>query len=171
MYRGYPALAAVAFLLLTGIACRPPYGGDANSALGVPPEGNVRVVTTKIAATSDTLHYKWSLIGATNWRKAAASGAELSLSDTYPLNSATERGGCNVYEADLTADRATGKWRAILHGSDGTTVQSEGTLPTGKSATDATRITQDTPSVAVRLPADLTLALVDGTPLRVHIAR
>jgi len=156
---------------LIAAGCRLPYGGDTNAALGVPTLGNVRVVTTKITTTPDRLHYKWSLIGSSNWRKASAETTNFSLTDTYPLNSATERGGCNVYEADLTAERAMGKWTMILHGSDGTTVRSDGTLPAGKSATDAVQIHQDLPSVAVRLPADLNLATVGETPIRLQIAR
>jgi len=142
-----------------------------NAALGVPAPGNVRVVTTKIEATPERLQYKWSLIGSVNWRAAAANGSDLSLSNTYPFNSTTERGGCNVYEADLTASKATGKWEATLHGSNGTTVHTSGDLPAGKSATDAVQIRQDTPSATIGLPTNLTIASVDNTEIHLNVAR
>lgn len=162
-------LAAALSMFLGG--CPSPYGGDTNAALGVPTPGNVRIVTTKIEATPERLHYKWSLIGSVNWRKATANGGDFTLSDTYPVNSTTERGGCNVYETDLTVETATGKWKVILHGSDGTTVKSDGNLPAGKSAKDSVMIRQDAPSTAMGLPANLTVATVAGTDIRLQVAR
>ena len=150
---------------------QPRIGGDSNAALGIPNTGNVRVVTTPLESGTDKLHYKWSLIGSSNWRKATATATGFSLGETYPLNSTQDRGGCNVYEADLTADGASGKWNAVLHGSDGTTVHTEGVLPTGKSVSDVVRISQTAASAAMGTPTDITLAQIDGVPLRLSVAR
>jgi hypothetical protein len=129
----------------------------------------VRIVATPLENGADKLHYKWSFIGGTNWRKASANGTGFALSDTYPMNSATERGGCNVYEADLQADKATGKWKAVLHGSDGTTVSSEGALPS--NGVEGIRIQQNADSAIRGLPTQITLAQIDGKPLRIEVAR
>ncbi|MBC7805119.1 MAG: hypothetical protein H7145_03105 [Akkermansiaceae bacterium] len=160
------ALVGGAYLLI-----QPRIGGDMSALLGVPTSGNVRVVTTPIETGTDKLHYKWSLIGSSNWRKASGTGTDFVLSDTYPLNSATERGGCHIYEADLTADKASGKWAVTLHGSDGTTVNTEGALPAGKPVSSAIQISQTAASARVGTPNNITLAQIDGKPLRLSVAR
>ncbi|RYG86000.1 MAG: hypothetical protein EON58_22250 [Alphaproteobacteria bacterium] len=163
------AIVSLLLILPVVAGCQPQYGGNTNTALGIPESGKVRVVATSLEAGANRLHYKWSFIGGTNWRKATAAGTDFALSDTYPMNSAKERGGCNVYEADLQADKTTGKWKTILHGSDGTTVSSEGALP--DAGVESIRIQQDAPSAVKGLPARLTLAQIDGKPLRIQIAR
>ncbi|MBC8137324.1 MAG: hypothetical protein H8F28_15700 [Fibrella sp.] len=152
-------------------AMQPRIGGDGTTLLGVPNTGKVRVVSSKLETGSDKLHYKWSFIGSSNWRKASGTGTDFVLSDTYPLNSATERGGCNIYEADLIADKASGKWMVTLHGSDGTTLNTEGALPADKSIQDAIRISQTAVSANVGTPSDITLAQIEGKPLRLSVAR
>jgi hypothetical protein len=144
-----------------------------DGALGIPSDGRVRIVATRVAQTADAVHWKWSVIGERNWTGVAAKETDLSLTGTYPLNDATRRGGCNVYEADLTAERAgkdgAGRWKLTLHGSNGSTETSEGDLPAGKTA-DAVKIVQDTSTVE-RLPAAIRLAEVDGRPVTLNIAR
>ncbi len=160
------ALAGGAYVL-----AKPRIGGDRGALLGVPDAGNVRVVTTALQDGDDALHYKWSLIGSSNWRKATGTGTEFALSDTYSLNSATERGGCHVYEADLFADKTSGKWTITLHGSDGTTIQTEGALPAGKSVRDVVRIAKTAASDSVGTPGTITFAQIDGKPFRLAVAR
>jgi len=149
----------------------PRLGGDSTMALAIPGTGNVRVVTTAVETGSAKRHYKWSLIGSSNWRKATVTDAGFALADTYPLNDATTRGGCNVYEADLVADQGLGRWEVTLHGSDGTTVRSSGGLPPGKPLTDTVRVLQTAPSASVGTPGTLSLAEVAGKTIRISVAR
>lgn len=153
------------------VLTKPRMGGEGSELLAVPNTGNVRVVTNPIQNSADKIHYKWSLIGSSNWRKATGSGTEFALSDTYPLNSATDRGGCNIYEADLIADQASGKWTITLHGSDDTTITTEGELPSGKSVKDTVRIVQTAKNTKMGTPNNVTLAQIDGKPLRLSVAR
>lgn len=153
------------------ILLQPRIGGSGSEALGVPTPGSVRVVTTPVETGDDRLHYKWSLIGSSNWRRASGAGTDLALSDSYPLNSATDTGGCNVYEADLVAEKGAAKWTATLHGSDGTTINTEGMLPPGKSPKDVIRISQTASNSTVGTPTRITLAEIDGKPLLLSVAR
>ena len=165
--------ASFAALICAGAVlsgCQPRYGGETNAALEIPPAGSVRVVPAPVESGADRMRAGWSFIGAINWRTPAADSAGFSLAGTYPLNG-SERGGCNVYEVYLVADRASGKWTATLHGSDGKTVTTSGALPAGKSVSDAVQLARNAPSTTLPLPADITLVTIDGKPLRVHLAR
>lgn len=152
-------------LLATGCRRAPRKQGS----LSIPTEGNVRIVSTKVEQTPNRLHWKWSVIGERNWREAKVSGLAASLNKTYSLNDATERGGCNIWETDFTV--ADGRWTLILHGSDGTTAKDEGMLAEGGAdVSKAVEINQQEDRLT-SLPADLTLATVDGKPLTLHIER
>ena len=114
-------------------------------------------------------------MGERNWRKADAQGGVLRLSDVYPLNSVDQRGGCNVWEADLIVERPTAgqvaKWQMRLHGSVGTTVASEGTADLkGVSLPGAVQIRQDK-DAALRLPADTILAKIGDVEIRLTVAQ
>ncbi|MES2459514.1 MAG: hypothetical protein V4671_02965, partial [Armatimonadota bacterium] len=78
-------------LLATGCRKAPRKQGS----LSIPTEGNVRIVSREVENTASRRHWKWSVIGERNWRTADVSGTTASLTSTYPLNDATERGGCN----------------------------------------------------------------------------
>jgi len=181
-HRSLPPLAAAAATaiaaLLTSGCVRQEGAGTSVSPLSIPPEGRVRVLARRITHQPDRVHWKWSLIGERNWRGATASGTDLALAQTYPLNSTTERGGCNIWEADLSVRRtAEGalRWDAVLHGINGVTARSGGTLdPKGNggatSPDSALRVRQDSDAV-VRLPADLTVATLDGKPVTLRVAR
>jgi hypothetical protein len=109
------------------------------------------------------------VIGERNWREAGVSGTAAALTSTYPLNDATERGGCNIWETDLTVSE--GRWTLVLHGSDGTTAKSEGTLAAGSTdLSKAVEIRQENDRL-ISLPADLTLATVDDKPVTLRIER
>jgi hypothetical protein len=132
-------------------------------------------VSRKIEQTPDRLHWKWSVIGERNWTEARAADGQLSLAKTYPLNSTVRRGGCNIWECDLTAERGPAanmiRWTAILHGSVGTTVRDEGTVrDTGGGPVSAVRVELDRDTVE-RLSADLLLAHVGETAIRLRIER
>jgi hypothetical protein len=162
-------------LLLVSIGCHPGAATGEQGSLASPPQGNVRIVTRKIEQTTDKVHWKWSLIGERNWTDARAAGGQMSLEKTYPLNSTSQRGGCNVWECDLTAERGAAPgsvhWTAVLHGSVGTTVRDEGTVPDpGGGPTALVRIEMDHDTVE-RLPTDLTLADVGGTWIHLRIDR
>ena len=164
--------SAVTALLIGGAGCRPPRP-EGVGPLALPPDGSAAIVSRAIKETTDTVHWKWSLIGERNWRKADAQGPILSLADVYPLNSVSERGGCNIWEADVTVEKvgSAAHWQARLHGSVGTTVTSEGTADLkGASLRDAVRITQDK-DVSPNLPADLTLARIGETEVRLRVAK
>jgi hypothetical protein len=162
-------------LCLLGYGCR---GGDpagGKGTLAIPPRDSVRIVSRKIEQTPDRLHYKWSVIGERNWIEARAAAGQLSLAKTYPLNTTSQRGGCNIWECDLTAERdaaaATVRWTTLLHGSIGTTVRDAGTAPdAGGGPTSVVRVDLDRDTVE-RLSADLTLAHVGDTPIRLRIER
>jgi|GEM_PF-1107128 len=170
------SLAASFALLLGGCRGRDAEGGG--RSLGIPAPRKVRVIARRVAQTPDVVHWKWSLIGERNWRKPEAQEMGLSLSDTYPLNSTSERGGCNIWEVDVTVRRDGGaasapvRWEAVLHGSNGDTARSGGTLDAGKSSgslANTLHIRQDRDAV-VRLPANLTLATLDGRPVTLRVA-
>ncbi len=138
-------------------------------SLSMPTEGNVRIVSREIENTPTRRHWKWSVIGERNWRKAAVSGTAAALTSTYPLNDTTERGGCNIWETDLTVSE--GRWTLVLHGSDGTTEKAEGTL--ADSVTDLSKAVQirQQEDRLTSLPADLVFATVDEKPVTLRIER
>ncbi|MBC8140064.1 MAG: hypothetical protein H7Y38_01345 [Armatimonadetes bacterium] len=160
------ALSGGAFVLL-----QPRIGSMGNAATSVPAPGNVRVSATPIESGADRLTMEWSFLGGTNWSKATATGNEFALSETYPLNDTGRSDGCHTYYARLDADAKTGKWTLMLHGSDGTEVRSGGNLPPGKSVADAVKPAQNEPSAVIGTPAQITLARIDGVPVRVSVAR
>ena len=166
----HPVLVPLILLLTlaSGLAmgCRKAPRRD--GLLSIPTDGNVRIVSREVENASGHLHWKWSVIGERNWRKAAVAGTVASLTGTYALNDATERGGCNIWEGDL--DVAEGRWTFTLHGSDGTTAKDSGTLAASTDLAQAVRIQQEDDKLT-SLPADLTLAAIDGKPLTLHIER
>ena len=172
---GIAVLSLLAFVAAAGgviVLLQPRLQGtSANAATSIPDANSVRVVATPLESGANKLRVDWTFLGGANWSKAAATGNEFALSDTYPLNDVGRRGGCNTYYASLDADAATGKWTLLLHGSDGTTVQSGGVLPAGKSVADTVQIVQAAPSAVVGTPAQITLARIDGAPVRISVAR
>ena len=150
---------------------RPQIGGDANAAISVPYPGQVRVLTTPLENSVSKRHVQWTFLGSVNFEKATANGTELSLSGTYPLNTVEKRRGCHTYYADFQADAKTARWTLELHGSYGTTVRTGGALPPGKPLTDTVRILRNEPSASIGTPTTLTLARINGVPLRIAVAR
>jgi hypothetical protein len=158
-------LFAPTVLLVAGCRKAPRKQG----ALSMPTEGNVRIVSREIENTPARRHWKWSIIGERNWRKADIQGSAATLTSTYPLNDPTERGGCNIWETDLTV--AEGRWTLVLHGSDGTTAESEGKLPADSTnLSDVLKIRQEDDRLT-SLPADITLATVNNEPVTLRIER
>lgn len=157
-----------ACLLLTGCHSRTP-----EHELDMPSEGKARIISRQIEKTDKRLHWKWSLIGERNWRKASAQDASLTLADTYPINDATKRGGCNIWECDLEAERGPDgiHWIATLHGSDGATAKSSGVIPGGGTGDvdSVVSILQDQDSQP-GLPADTPLASLHDKTLTLHLA-
>jgi hypothetical protein len=154
-------------MVLLSVGCRK--APRKQGALSIPTNGNVRIVSREIENTASRRHWKWSVIGERNWRKAEVSGTAASLTSTYPLNDTTERGGCNIWETDLTV--ADGRWTLVLHGSDGTTAQAEGMLSVkGSDLSQTVEIRQEDDRL-ISLPADLALATVDGKPVTLRIER
>jgi len=163
-------LVGVAVLSLTGCHRR---AADEHE-LDMAKEGTVRIVSRQIEKTDRHVHWKWSLIGERNWRKASASGTDLTLADTYPLNDPSNRGGCNIWECDLEAERTDTavNWTATLHGSDGDTATTKGTIPaSGTGDIDASvPILLDQDSTP-KLPAEVRLASLGDKPLILHVAQ
>jgi hypothetical protein len=138
-------------------------------SLSMPTEGNVRIVSREIENTPTRLHWKWSIIGERNWRKAMVTDTAATLSDTYPLNDTTVRGGCNIWETDLTV--ADGHWSYVLHGSDGKTAKSEGTLSAGSTDLSKAVTIREDGDRLTSLTANLVLATVDGKSMTFRIER
>ena len=99
------------------------------------------------------------------------------------MNSTTKRGGCNIWECDLTArsqavadqtkpTNAAVEWHLTIHGSNGQTARTEGTMPApqnGGSVENAIHVMQ-TRDEPVRLPADVILARVGDQEVRLRVA-
>lgn len=171
---GIALLALGAIAAFTGgtfVFLQPRIGGAGNAATSVPAPGNVRVSATPLEVGTDKRIMEWSFLGGANWSKATANGKELALSDTYALNDVERSNGCNTYYARLEAGTAPGKWTVVLHGSDGTTVRTGGDLLPGKSVESAVQIAQNEPSAVIGTPVQITLARIDGVPVRVSVAR
>jgi hypothetical protein len=160
--------------LMGAAGCRRGGPDGEQGSLSIPPPDNVRIVSRKIVERApERLHWKWSVIGERNWTRPQASGGQISLDTTYPLNDPLHAGGCNIWECDLTAEQANGAihWGAILHGSNGMTVKDEGSVPsTGGGPESIVRIEIDQDTVE-RLPADLELAAIGDRTLRLRIER
>ena len=156
----------VTLVAVLAVGCRKAPRRD--GLLSIPTDGNVRIVSREVENAAGRLHWKWSIIGERNWRKANVTGTAAALTGTYPLNDTTERGGCNIWEGDL--DVTDGRWTFTLHGSDGTTAKDGGTLAAGADPAQAVRIQQEDDKLT-SLPAELTLANIDGKPLTFRIER
>lgn len=175
-------LVSVALVLACAAASLPNTGCPARSDsaqrppghLSVPASGKVRIVTTKIKDSLDSVHWKWSVIGERNWTEANVSATTASLGGTYPLNSTSRSGGCHVWECDVIVKRTgpdSAEYVLNLHGSNGTTARTSGSLPSVKKG-DALPIepAQETDTL-LRLPAELRLATVDGKPITFRIEK
>ena len=154
------------------------------STLSIPPKDFVRLVSRQIQDTPivgetgdktqsapEMLHYKWSVIGERNWQNPKADKGGFVLGDVYPLNDTRKRGGCNIWECDLSA-QATGNavaWHLIVHGSNGQTAIADGTTP-GVDIKTALRVVQ-TRDEAVALPADVLLAKIGEQEVRLKVAQ
>ena len=173
-----------------------PGGNGQPGALSIPATGFVRIVSRDIqekppttaqtsavtSAASESLHYKWSLIGERNWQNPKADKNGFTLGDVYALNSTTNRGGCNIWECDLTARRTSAadtktpaevEWQLIIHGSNGQTARAEGVAPLAPpqgSIKDVVQVvqTRDEPTA---LPTDVLLARIGTNEVRLHVAR
>lgn len=171
---GIAALLFLAVAAITGgafVLMQPKYGGVANAATSVPDPGKVRVLATPLESGADKIVAEWTFLGGANWNRATATGTDFALVETTPLNEVGRSGGCNTYYARLDADAATGKWTMTLHGSNGSTAQSGGDLPPGKSVAELVKIEQSAPMSVVGTPAQIVLARVGNVPVRVSLAR
>lgn len=132
---------------------------------GLPADGRVRLVATRLKESDNELHWKWSLLGSRNWERAEVAGTEAKLLGGYPLNATDRNGGSHVWEMDLTARRTKSEWSWTLtvHGSNGETARHSGTA-------QSIRI-QGTSDTETGLPADLSLAQIDRSPVRWVIPR
>jgi hypothetical protein len=173
----FPVAVAI---VTTGCHSQPPPAHE----LDIPPIGSVRIIARQIEQTDRRMHWKWSLIGERNWSRAATTGTDLTLANTYPINDPETRGGCNIWECDLVVERAEApggaasgaggaglEWSATLHGSDGVTAKSGGPLPGDPHALDDAVSIRQSDDTDARLPADVTLATVGGHPVVLHIAK
>ena len=94
----------------------------ATGRLAIPEKDQVRIVARTVEESAKKIHWKWSVIGERNWTEASvndnAGGATLSLNKTYPLNTPLRRGGCNIWECDLTGELSgdSVRWEAVFHG-------------------------------------------------------
>jgi hypothetical protein len=177
-----PFAGVAASLLLAGLVSGCEVEGKADAGrLSVPSQGKARIVATKISDTPEKVHWKWSLIGERNWGgtevvgkdKAGAGNLVLGLTEPSPINNPTKAKGCNVWELDLTAEKADGavQWKATLHGSDGTTTETASTEPsTAAKAGDVVRVLQ-TGDATPGLPAELKVAEINGKPLVFRVAK
>ena len=160
--RVFPFVSGLAVACCLGCGQSVP---DNGSLMTVPPPDQVRFVTTQIVSSTDTLHWKWSVIGGRNWETPAADGTKLRLIGGYPLNSPLRQGACHTWEVDLKARREDGKWvwNTELHGSNGKTARANGTAAEIKVA----KAVSDTQ----RLPLERELARIDDSPLVWSIPR
>jgi len=156
----------------------PDAGARGEGALAVPPSGSIRLVSTGLEQSAARAHWKWTIIGDRNWREATAESGEraatMALVQTYPLNSVTDRGGCNTWECDLLVTRTSEKadsaaYVVTLHGSNGFTATAKGTIVTESGGDLPIEIAQKSDTLA-RMPADVALATVGKTPITLRIA-
>ena len=169
---------------------------DEQSTLSIPPEGFVRLVSRQIQDTPnggetgnktqrplEMLHYKWSVIGERNWQNPKADKNGFVLGDVYPLNDTRRRGGCNIWECDLTAQSFVpleqtkpmmgADWHLVIHGSNGQTATADGKsyYDAKQKMAEVIRVVQ-TRDEAIALPADILLARIgqDNTEVRLKVA-
>jgi hypothetical protein len=168
----FAALFTLALPLLAG--CRPTVENGGN--LQIPPSGKVRIIVGKGKQTPDKVQWHWSVLGDRNWREPTADGTDLSLTGTYPLNSVSERGGCNTYMLDLVVTRPKNTtsgpvtWTATLHGSNGQTATATGTTSPQGTSDKSVRVQLDRDTV-FGVPATVTLATIDDKPIRLLISK
>lgn len=158
-------------LFVTGCNRAAPKG---SGPLQLPADGYVNLISRPVKQNAETFHWKWSVLAERNWRKADAQGGNLSLKDVYPLNDVNERGGCNVWEVDLTVNAPVGTpatWEARLHGSVGTTVIGKGTADLkGAALASAVQILENR-DTSLRLPVNVALARIGETEIRLTLAK
>jgi hypothetical protein len=155
-------LTSLCLILCFASGCQPqrPTG---STRMSVPPEGSVKLLVTKVAETQTSWHFKWTIFGDRNWKKAAIDQNAIALSDVYKLNDTKNTGGCNTWEVDIDAQKVTSGWlvKETVHGSNGETATRTQTL---SEAPQATQTTDSEP----RLPLSLTIARL-GTESRTLI--
>jgi hypothetical protein len=137
--------------------------------LGIPPENHAKILSRLIGKTDTQIHWKWSLIGERTWMVATNRDGVVGLEKTVPLNDPGMKGGTNIYETDLTVTQSAANlnWKARIHGSNGATADSEGSLP-GKLSDVQVVFDRDN---TVNLPADVTLARLGSRTISWRLAR
>jgi hypothetical protein len=153
---------------LLGCLSRP----QATSVLAIPPRDQVRIVVKQISDSPTRTHWQWSVIGERNWTapeiRRGASGVEVVLDKTYPINDTQKHDGSNIWvcemliEKSATASTTTVKYD--LHGLRGKPAQFEENLPD----TPMIALTKDT---LLRLPAEPILARQGGKNIVFRIAK
>jgi hypothetical protein len=158
----YLSLLTSLCLILCLAGCQPQRPTGIGRA-SIPPEGSVKLLVTKIAETQTNWHFKWTILGDRNWKKAAIDQNAITLSDVSKLNDPKNTGGCNTWEIDLDAQKVTSGWliKETIHGSNGETATRTQTL------SEPPRATQTADSEP-RLPLSLTIAQL-GTESRTLI--
>lgn len=154
-------------LCLCLLGCRPLPERGPKGRLARPEPGFARIVVTRLEETAERTRWKWSVIGDRNWSVARASGTEIALEKTYPLNDPRQRGGCFTWECDLTIEGsgAGRRWSVRLHGSNGATATGAGRAP-GETPP---RILLES-DAALRLPTTRPLAAVGGQEITLKLA-
>ena len=164
--------AAIACLAVVG--CSPARPAP-DSPLSVPPKDTVSIIAGRSnQSTPDHAQWTWSILGERNWTAPSASDTHLTLAQSYPLNDVVRRHGCNTWNCELTLDRdvastSTGHWILKLHGSNGQTAQSIGTVPLkGGDLSSAVSAVQDRDTNS-NLPASLTLATLGDRDITIAV--
>jgi hypothetical protein len=166
--------AAVSAVIVCA-GCRPdtgPYG-----PLSVPPAGMVRLIPGAVPPVSpDRVGWTWSILGERNWIQPSATESRLSLRDAYPLNDVQRMHGCNTWNCGLALVRDpahpdSARWTLTLHGSNGATAQSQGTVAlAGRDLTAVAQVVQDR-DATTSLPATFTIARLANHDITVAVAK
>jgi hypothetical protein len=146
---------------------RPPSEGR----LGLPAEGNVRIIAGKTIQTSGTQTAHWSILGERNWKEVKiedmkAEAATIALSQTSPLNSATQTPNANVWEIDLRADSSNKEATLSIRSINGTQKEIKFPLNALSDIAVQTQTDQET-----ALPASVPLVKIGDKTVTVTLTR
>jgi hypothetical protein len=171
-----PAGLIAALGLLAGAGCGPRQ--SAAGLAGIPPEGHVRILAKKLRDDGRSYQFQWTIVGDRNWRVADGDGWRFRLSNTYPLNSTSNRGGTHIWEFTATVapppggQATSGLQRDFrLRGSNAGQFRSTGSVgPAGVSLGQVVRTLQ-TRDALLSIPATVHLVRVGGETVELRIER
>jgi hypothetical protein len=144
---------------------------------GIPPEGHVRILAKKLREDGRSYVWQWTIIGDRNWTSAGGDGTRFHLSNSYPLNSTTGRGGTHIWEFTATiepasADRASSLRRELtLRGSHAGRFRSVGSLGAGGATLGETTRTLQTSDATLSIPASVKLLRAGTETVELRIER